>query len=46
MALPIISAEERLRETGHTALSARQHLDAVAAQIILQGYFAQYSAGG
>ena len=44
--LSSVEAEERLRETGHTARSARQHLDAVAAQIILQGYFAQYSAGG
>ena len=29
----------RLRETGHNAKSAKQHLDAVAAQLILQAYF-------
>ena len=31
-------AESRLHEAGHTSRSARRHLDAVAAQLILQGY--------
>lgn len=39
--LSSVEAEERLRETGHNAKSAKTHLDAVAAQIILQGYFDQ-----
>lgn len=34
-------AEERLRAGGHNARSARAHLDAVAAQLILQFYFDQ-----
>jgi len=37
--LTSVEAERRLRETGHTAKSARAHLDAVAAQLILQTYF-------
>lgn len=46
--LPVVFADERfsslaagefLREGGHTAKSAKQHLDAVAAQLILQTYF-------
>ncbi len=37
--LSSVEAEERLRESGHNAKSAREHLDAMAAQIILQGYF-------
>lgn len=46
--LPVDYAEERLssfeagellRESGHDARSARQHIDAVAAQVILQSYF-------
>lgn len=36
-------AQERLRDTGHDAKSARQHLDAVAAQLILQSWFDQHS---
>ncbi len=36
-----LEAQERLRETGHDARSARQHLDAVAAQLILQSHFDQ-----
>ena len=32
-------AEERLRENGYNARDAREHLDAMAAQIILQSYF-------
>ena len=34
-----LEAEERLREAGHDARSAKAHVDALAAQIILQGYF-------
>ena len=34
-----LEAEERLRESGHDARSAKRHVDALAAQIILQGYF-------
>jgi len=37
--LTSVEAERRLRETGHTARSAKAHLDAVAAQLILQTYF-------
>ncbi len=37
--LTSLDANERLRETGHNAKSAKQHLDAVAAQLILQAYF-------
>ena len=43
--LSSVEAEERLRETGHTTKSAREHLDAIAAQIILQGYFEQREKG-
>ena len=32
-------AEERLRENGYNARGAKEHLDAVAAQIILQSFF-------
>jgi len=32
-------AQERLRASGHSSRSARKHLDAVAAQLILQSYF-------
>lgn len=32
-------AGERLRENGHNAKSAKAHIDAVAAQLILQSYF-------
>ena len=41
--LTSVEAEERLRESGHTARSARQHLDAVAAQIILQCHFERFN---
>ncbi len=34
--LSSVEAEERLRAGGHNAKTARQHLDALAAQIILQ----------
>ncbi len=37
--LTSLDAESRLRETGHDARSAKAHLDAVAAQLILQTYF-------
>ncbi|GBG03400.1 putative pre-16S rRNA nuclease [Azospira sp. I13] len=37
--LTSLDAQERLRETGHNAKSAKAHLDAVAAQLILQSYF-------
>lgn len=37
--LSSVEAEERLRDCGHKAKSARQHLDALAAQIILQCFF-------
>lgn len=37
--LTSVEAEARLRETGHDARSAKAHLDAVAAQLILQTYF-------
>lgn len=34
-----VEAEERLRAGGHNARSAREHVDALAAQIILQCFF-------
>lgn len=37
--LSSVEAGERLRECGHSAKSAKEHLDAFAAQIILQCYF-------
>ena len=37
--LSSIEAEGRLRESGHNARNAKAHLDAVAAQLILQCYF-------
>ena len=33
------AADERLRESGHDARSAKAHVDAMAAQLILQTYF-------
>ena len=36
-----IEAEERLHASGHDARSARAHIDAIAAQIILQNHFAR-----
>jgi putative Holliday junction resolvase len=36
-------AEEKLRESGHNAQSAKEHVDALAAQIILQCYFERIS---
>ena len=38
--LTSVEAEERLRDSGHSARTRhREHLDALAAQIILQCYF-------
>jgi len=37
--LTSVEAGERLRESGHNAKSAKEHVDALAAQIILQCYF-------
>lgn len=37
--LTSVEAEERLRENGHNAKSAKEHIDTLAAQIILQCYF-------
>ena len=37
--LSSVEAEEKLREIGYNAKSAKEHLDALAAQIILQCYF-------
>ncbi len=36
-------AEERLHESGYNARGAKEHLDAVAAQIILQSFFQRIS---
>ena len=41
--LSSIEAEERLRESGYNAKGAKAHLDAVAAQLILQSYFQRIS---
>jgi putative Holliday junction resolvase len=41
--LSSVEAEERLRETGHNAKSAKEHVDALAAQIILQCFFERLS---
>ena len=37
--LSSVEAQERLRAAGHDSRKAARHLDAVAAQLILQGYF-------
>ena len=37
--LTSVEAEERLREAGHDARKSRDHVDAMAAQIILQCHF-------
>lgn len=42
--LTSLDAESRLRETGHDARSAKTHLDAVAAQLILQTYFESHAS--
>ena len=41
--LSSVEAEERLRESGYNARGAREHLDTLAAQIILQSYFQRLS---
>ena len=41
--LSSVEAEERLRASGHNARSAREHVDALAAQIILQCFFERFS---
>jgi putative Holliday junction resolvase len=42
--LSSIEAAEKLRENGYNARGAREYLDAMAAQIILQTYFQQLPA--
>ncbi len=42
--LSSVEAEERLRDSGHSAKTARGHVDTLAAQIILQSYFQRLSA--
>lgn len=37
--LSSIEAQERLHAAGHNGRSSKKHVDAVAAQLILQGYF-------
>lgn len=39
-----VEADERLRAAGHDARSAKEHVDALAAQIILQNYFESLSS--
>ena len=41
--LSSVEADEKLRERGHSAKSAKEHVDALAAQIILQCYFERSS---
>ena len=41
--LSSVEAEERLRASGHNARSARERVDALAAQIILQCFFERFS---
>ena len=41
--LSSVEAEGRLRAGGHNAKSAREHVDALAAQIILQCFFERFS---
>lgn len=40
--LSSVEAEERLRESGYNGGSAKEHLDALAAQIILQCFFERF----
>lgn len=42
--LSSVEAEERLRESGHNAKSAKAHIDTLAAQIILQSFFERLAA--
>ena len=41
--LSSVEAAERLRESGYNGRSAKEHLDALAAQIILQCFFERFS---
>lgn len=41
--LSSVEAGERLRAAGHSTREAKTHLDALAAQVILESYFAQIS---
>ena len=41
--LSSFDAEDRLRAAGHDSRSTRRHLDAVAAQLILQSHFAAHA---
>jgi len=41
-----VEAAERLRDAGTARRNARQHLDAIAAQLILQGHFAGFAEQG
>lgn len=41
--LTSVEAEERLRESGYNAKDAKEHLDALAAQIILECFFQRIS---
>ncbi len=43
--LSSVAAQERLRAAGHNSRKAGKHLDAVAAQLILQDYFDRPSDG-
>jgi len=43
--LSSVEAEERLRAGGHDARSAKAHVDALAAQIILQCFFEHAASG-
>ncbi|MDR1275724.1 MAG: Holliday junction resolvase RuvX [Candidatus Accumulibacter sp.] len=42
--LSSVEAEERLRAGGHSAKSAKEHVDALAAQVILEYYFESRAA--
>lgn len=44
--LSSIAAQDQLRAAGHNSRSASKHLDAVAAQLILQGYFDSVGSNG
>ena len=44
--LSSVEAAERLRAAGHPRRNARQHLDAIAAQLILQSHFDDFAEQG
>lgn len=44
--LSSVEAADRLRSAGHAGRGARKHLDAVAAQLILQSYFDRMASSG